>query len=528
MSSKKTLALIIMDGWGDNKDTEYNAVANGRTPVLDDLCAHYANTDIEASGTDVGLPEGQMGNSEVGHTNIGAGRIVYQELTRITKAIHDGDFFDNPVLCQAVDAAVSGGRAVHVMGLMSDGGVHSHEDHIMAMLELAARRGATRLYYHAFTDGRDVPPRSAQGNIDKFEALFRKLGVGRFASMVGRYYVMDRDNRWDRVAQAYELLTQGHSEFAPFPDATACLAAAYARDENDEFIKASVIGEPVAMEDGDAVIFMNFRADRAREITRAFVNSDFSGFERRSTPRLSAFVMLTQYAADIDTQCAYPPEQLTNTLGEWLSSHGKTQLRIAETEKYAHVTFFFNGGVETVFEGEDRILIPSPKVATYDLQPEMSSGELTDKLCAAIESGKYDVIICNYANGDMVGHTGVYEAAVKAVEAVDTCLGRVVSSLRKVGGECIITADHGNCERMRDPETGQPFTAHTNLPVPFIYMGRQATMRSDGKLSDIAPTMLYLMGMETPREMTGTSIIRLLHDLPHQSAQAGAEAGHGA
>lgn len=509
MSDKKTLALIIMDGWGDNKETEYNAVANGKTPVLDDLCAHYAHTDIQASGTDVGLPGGQMGNSEVGHTNIGAGRIVYQELTRITKAIKDGDFFENKVLTDAVDGAVKNGKAVHVMGLMSEGGVHSHQDHIMAMLELAAKRGAKKLYFHAFTDGRDVPPRSAQGNIDQFEAQFKKLGVGRFASMVGRYYVMDRDNRWDRVEKAYDLLTQAISEFPVFENATKCLEAAYSRDENDEFIKPSVIGEKAPMEDGDAVIFMNFRADRAREITRAFVNKDFDGFKRKKVPALSSYVMLTQYAADIKTQCAYPPENLVNTMGEWLSSHGKTQLRISETEKYAHVTFFFNGGVETVFPGEDRILVQSPKVATYDLQPEMSSAELTDKLCAAIESDKYDVIICNYPNGDMVGHTGVYEAAVKAVEAVDSCLGRVVNSIKKVGGECLITADHGNCERMKDLTTGQPYTAHTNLPVPFIYVGRKATMRDDGKLSDIAPTMLYLMGMEVPKEMTGKSIIKL-------------------
>lgn len=509
MAAKKPLALIIMDGWGDNKETQFNAVANGKTPVLDGLCAKYAHTDILASGIDVGLPDGQMGNSEVGHTNIGAGRVVYQELTRITKAIQDGDFFTNPTLCETVDKAVKAGKAVHVMGLMSPGGVHSHEQHIMAMLKLAADRGATKLYYHAFLDGRDVPPRSAMEDIELFEKKFQELGVGRFASITGRYYAMDRDSRWDRVEQAYDVLTQGISAFEPFASAKDALQAAYDRGENDEFVKASVVGEKVPMEDGDSVIFMNFRADRARQITRAFVNPDFDGFARKATPKLADFVMLTQYAADIKTACAYPPEDLVNTLGEWLSSHGKTQLRISETEKYAHVTFFFNGGVETVFEGEDRILVQSPKVATYDLQPEMSSGELTDKLCAAIESGKYDVIICNYPNGDMVGHTGVYEAAVKAVEAVDTCIGRVVESLKKVGGECLITADHGNCERMKDLTTGQPYTAHTNLPVPFIYVGREATMREGGRLSDIAPTMLYLMGMEIPKEMTGKSIIAL-------------------
>ena len=500
-----------MDGWGDNPDTRFNAVANAKTPNLDALTAKYAHTDIQASGIYVGLPDGQMGNSEVGHTNIGAGRVVYQELTRITKAIEDGDFFKNQVLCDAVDKAVKAGKAVHIMGLMSPGGVHSHEKHIVAMIKLAAQRGAKKIYFHPFLDGRDVPPRSAQSDIELFEKLFKELGVGRIVSLVGRYYAMDRDNRWDRVQAAYDLLTEAKSGFAPFATASEALKAAYDRGENDEFVKASVVGDPVKMEDGDSLIFMNFRADRARQITRAFVNDDsaFTGFKRAFRPKLADFVMLTQYAADIKTACAYPPEDLVNTLGEWLSKHGKTQLRIAETEKYAHVTFFFNGGVETVFPGEDRILIQSPKVATYDLQPEMSSQELTDKLCAAIESGKYDVIICNYPNGDMVGHTGVFEAAVKACEAVDHSIGRVVESLKKVGGECLITADHGNCERMKDMTTGQPYTAHTNLPVPFIYVGRKAAMREGGRLCDIAPTMLKLLGMEQPKEMTGESIVKL-------------------
>ncbi|MDY6323324.1 MAG: 2,3-bisphosphoglycerate-independent phosphoglycerate mutase [Succinivibrio sp.] len=511
MEKKHTLALIIMDGWGDNPDTRFNAVANAKTPNLDALTAKYAHTDIQASGIYVGLPDGQMGNSEVGHTNIGAGRVVYQELTRITKAIEDGDFFKNQVLCDAVDKAVKAGKAVHIMGLMSPGGVHSHEKHIVAMIKLAAQRGAKKIYFHPFLDGRDVPPRSAQSDIELFEKLFKELGVGRIVSLVGRYYAMDRDNRWDRVQAAYDLLTEAKSGFAPFATASEALKAAYDRGENDEFVKASVVGDPVKMEDGDSLIFMNFRADRARQITRAFVNDDsaFTGFKRAFRPKLADFVMLTQYAADIKTACAYPPEDLVNTLGEWLSKHGKTQLRISETEKYAHVTFFFNGGVETVFPGEDRILIQSPKVATYDLQPEMSSQELTDKLCAAIESGKYDVIICNYPNGDMVGHTGVFEAAVKACEAVDHSIGRVVESLKKVGGECLITADHGNCERMKDMTTGQPYTAHTNLPVPFIYVGRKAAMREGGRLCDIAPTMLKLLGMEQPKEMTGESIVKL-------------------
>ncbi|MBE6423485.1 2,3-bisphosphoglycerate-independent phosphoglycerate mutase [Succinivibrio dextrinosolvens] len=509
MANKKPLALIIMDGWGDNPVKEFNAVEAGKTPVLDSLVANYANTDIQASGIDVGLPDGQMGNSEVGHTNIGAGRIVYQELTRIGKAIADGDFFENKTLCEAVDAAVKADKAVHIMGLMSPGGVHSHQDHIVAMIKLAAKRGAKKIYFHAFTDGRDVAPRSALEYVKVIENTFKEVGVGKVATIVGRYYAMDRDNRWDRVQQAYDLLTQGKSEFGAFDSAEAAIQAAYDRDENDEFIKASVIGDKAPLTDGDSLIFMNFRADRARQITRSFVNADFDGFKREVTPKLASFVMLTQYAADIKTACAFPPADLTNTLGEWLSKKGMTQLRISETEKYAHVTFFFNGGVETVFPGEDRILIQSPKVATYDLQPEMSSKELTDKLCAAIESGKYDMIICNYPNGDMVGHTGVFEAAVKAVEAVDSCIGRVIESLKKVGGECLITADHGNCERMKDLEKNIPYTAHTNLPVPFIYYGRKATMRKDGRLSDIAPTMLYLKGMEIPAEMTGKSIVKL-------------------
>ena len=506
--AKKPFALIIMDGWGYNPVKEFNAVANAKTPNLDNLTAHYAHTLIEASGLAVGLPDGQMGNSEVGHTNIGAGRVVYQDLTRITKSIADGDFFSNEALFKAIDAANAAGKAVHVMGLMSPGGVHSHEDQIVAMFELLARKNVSKAYFHAFTDGRDVPPRSAQGSIDKFEALFKKLGTGRFASMIGRYYAMDRDNRWDRVEQAYDLLTQASTQFAPFACATDALNAAYARNENDEFIQASVIGEPVKMEDGDALIFMNFRADRARQISRSFANDDFTGFTRKVRPAIN-FVMLTEYATDIKAACAFPPSDLKNTLGEWLSSHNKTQLRISETEKYAHVTFFFNGGVENQFPGEDRILVNSPKVKTYDLQPEMSSKELTDKLCAAIESCKYDVIICNYPNGDMVGHTGVYEAAVKACEAVDECIGRVTDSLKKVGGECLITADHGNAERMKDLTTGVAYTAHTNLPVPLIYFGRQAEAVSGGKLSDLAPTILSLIGMDIPAEMTGKVLFKV-------------------
>lgn len=506
--SKKPFALIIMDGWGYNPVKEFNAVANAKTPTLDSLTQNYANTLISASGMDVGLPDGQMGNSEVGHTNIGAGRIVYQDLTRITKSINDGDFFTNETFCSAIDSVKNNDKAVHVMGLMSPGGVHSHEEQIKAFFKLLAQKGIKKAYFHAFTDGRDVAPRSAQSSIDAFETLFKECGTGRFASIVGRYYAMDRDNRWDRVEQAYDLITQGISSFAPFPTATDALNAAYTRDENDEFVKASVIGEPVKMEDGDALVFMNFRADRARQISRAFANNDFTGFERKARPQIS-FIMLTEYATDIKAACAFPPSDLVNTLGEVLSLNNKTQLRISETEKYAHVTFFFNGGVETQFAGEDRILIQSPKVATYDLQPEMSSAELTEKLCDAIESCKYDVIICNYPNGDMVGHTGIYDAAVKACEAVDSSIAKVIESLKKVGGECLITADHGNAERMKDLSSGVAYTAHTNLPVPLIYFGREATAVEGGKLSDLAPTILSLIGMDIPKEMTGKVLFNL-------------------
>ncbi|MBT1064232.1 2,3-bisphosphoglycerate-independent phosphoglycerate mutase [Bowmanella sp. Y26] len=509
MSQKKhPLVLIILDGWGYREDKQDNAIAHANTPVLDKLTQTYANTLISGSGLDVGLPEGQMGNSEVGHVNLGAGRIVYQDFTRITKAIEDGEFATNPVLVANLDKAIQNGKAVHIMGLMSPGGVHSHDEHILAMIELAAKRGAKQIYLHAFLDGRDTPPRSAQGSLEKADNLFATLGVGKTASLVGRYFAMDRDNRWDRVQAAYDLLTQGKADYQA-QSALDGLAAAYERNENDEFVKPTVIGEAAPIQDGDALFFMNFRADRARQITRAFVDDGFDGFTRAKRPALSGFVMLTQYAADIQTDCAYPPEELHNVMGEWLASHGKTQLRISETEKYAHVTFFYSGGREDLFEGEERILVPSPDVATYDMQPEMNSTLLTDKLVGAIESGKFDVIICNYPNGDMVGHTGVFDAAVKACEAVDACIGRVVEALQKVGGECLITADHGNAEQMVDHNSGQAHTAHTSDPVPFIYVGRDASVRSGGTLSDVAPTMLHLMGMPQPAEMTGKPIVTL-------------------
>ncbi|AWL13224.1 Phosphoglycerate mutase (2,3-diphosphoglycerate-independent) [Saliniradius amylolyticus] len=508
MSQKKPLVLLILDGWGHREEKQDNAIAHANTPVLDGLTQRYANTLISGSGMDVGLPDGQMGNSEVGHVNLGAGRVVYQEFTRITKAIDDGSFNDNPALSQAVTEAVNKEKAVHIMGLMSPGGVHSHEEHIFAMIKMAAAQGAKRIYLHAFLDGRDTPPRSAKASLEKADALFKELGVGKTASLVGRYYAMDRDNRWERVESAYNLLTLGQADYNA-ESAVAGLEAAYERDENDEFVKATCIGEPVKMEDGDSLIFMNFRADRAREITRSFVDDDFDGFTRQHRPELSAMVMLTQYAADIDTPCAFPPTELNNVMGEWLAKHDKTQLRISETEKYAHVTFFYSGGREQEFDGEKRVLIPSPKVATYDLQPEMSSTELTDKLVEAIDSGDFDVIICNYPNGDMVGHSGNFDAAVKACEAVDSCIGRVVEALDKVGGECLITADHGNADQMKDPKTGQPHTAHTSELVPFIYVGRKASTRNGGTLSDVAPTMLHLMGMEQPEEMTGKPIVTL-------------------
>jgi len=505
--SKKPMVLVILDGYGYREDQQDNAIFNAKTPVMDALWAKRPHTLIDASGLEVGLPDRQMGNSEVGHVNLGAGRIVYQDLTRLDVEIKEGTFFNNPALTAAVDNATANGKAVHIMGLLSAGGVHSHEDHILAMVELAAQRGAEKIYLHAFLDGRDTPPRSAESSLKRFEDKFAELGKGRVATIIGRYYAMDRDNRWDRVEQAYNLLTQAKGEFQA-DSAVAGLQAAYARDENDEFVKATVIraeGQAdSAMDDGDALIFMNFRADRAREITRAFVNADFDGFARQKVVQLSDFVMLTEYAADIKTTVAYAPASLENTFGEWMAKHDKTQLRISETEKYAHVTFFFNGGVEESFAGEDRILINSPKVATYDLQPEMSSAELTEKLVAAIKSGKYDAIICNYPNGDMVGHTGVFEAAVAAVETLDNCIAQVSEAVESVGGQLLITADHGNAEQMRDPATGQAHTAHTNLPVPLIYVGDKTVKAVDGgKLSDIAPTMLALMGMEIPQEMTG-------------------------
>ena len=506
--SKKTLALIVLDGWGYREDADQNAILAANTPNLDALTKAYPNTLISGSGLDVGLPEGQMGNSEVGHVNLGAGRVVYQDFTKVTKSIADGEFEHNPALVKAIDDAVSKDKAVHIMGLLSPGGVHSHEDHIFAALKLAAHRGAKKVYLHAFLDGRDTPPQSAEASLEKADAVFAELGCGKTATIIGRYFAMDRDKRWDRVTKAYDLITQGKGE-AKADSAVAGLKASYEAGKNDEFVPPTVIGDSVSVEDGDAIIFMNFRADRARQLTQVFVDKSFDGFELAVKPELSAFVMLTQYSADFDAPVAFPSEKLVNVLGEWLEKQDKTQLRISETEKYAHVTFFFSGGVEKEFKGEERILIPSPDVATYDLQPEMNSEKLTDELVGAIESGKFDVIICNYPNGDMVGHTGDFDAAVKACEAVDKCIGRVVEALKKTGGECLITADHGNAEQMVDNESGQAHTAHTSEPVPFIYFGRDAEPRKGGTLSDVAPTMLHLMGVEQPEEMTGKTIMTL-------------------
>ncbi len=505
------MALIILDGWGHREEMESNAIRHANTPFWNKLWAEQPHTLIQTSGMAVGLPEGQMGNSEVGHMNLGAGRIVYQNFTRISKDIEEGTFKGNPALVDAVDKAITNNKAVHLLGLLSPGGVHSHEDHIEAMIDMAAQRGAKEIYVHAILDGRDTPPRSAESSLLKIDGQLKALNIGRIASIIGRYYAMDRDNRWDRVEKAYNLLTLNEAEHQ-YASPIEALNAAYSRDENDEFVAATVIkaksDQAANIEDGDTVIFMNFRADRAREITRCFIEKEFNNFQRKSIPDLADFVMLTEYADDIKTSCAYPPSTLVNSIGEYMANTNRTQLRIAETEKYAHVTFFFSGGREALFEGETRELIPSPDVATYDLKPEMSAPELTDKLVDAIKSGQYDLIVCNYANGDMVGHTGKFDAAVKAAECLDTCIQRVSSAIQETGGQCLITADHGNAEQMSNPDTGQAHTSHTTLPVPLVYIGnKNIQLNEGGKLSDIAPSMLNLMDLDIPSEMTGQSLI---------------------
>lgn len=512
--AKTPLCLIILDGWGYREDSRDNAIANATTPVWDQLWRDAPHTLISASGLDVGLPSGQMGNSEVGHMSLGAGRVVYQSITRIDEAIRDGSFNSNPAYNNAIDKAQAAGGAVHIMGLLSSGGVHSHERHLQAAVELAHRKGARRVYLHAFLDGRDTPPRSALPSLLAMDKLFQRLGCGRVASVCGRYYAMDRDNRWDRIERAYDLLTASAGEYHASSSAQA-LELAYARDESDEFVSPTTVaaaGEPeVRIEDGDSVLFMNFRADRARQLTRALVDPEFADFARQQLPKLGDFVMTTEYAADIDASVAFAPQLLSNGLAEYLAQLGKTQLRIAETEKYAHVTFFFSGGREALFDGEDRVLVPSPDVATYDLQPQMSAPEVTDKLVEAIVGGKYDLLVCNYANGDMVGHTGNYAATMRAVETLDHCLGRLQQALLTAGGEALITADHGNCEQMQDYDSGQLHTQHTTELVPLVYLGqRHPVMRAKGGvLADVAPTLLRLMNLPQPAEMTGSSLLEL-------------------
>ena len=515
----RPVALIILDGYGHNPESDHNAVAAAHTPTMDKLWESRPHAFVHTDGLNVGLPEGQMGNSEVGHMNIGAGRIVYQDFTRISKAIEDGDLDVNDNLTQPIDEAVANGRPVHLIGLLSPGGVHSHEDHFIAMAELAARRGAQRIFIHAFLDGRDMPPQSALASIERANARLAELvgaDNGFVASIIGRFYAMDRDNRWERVEQAYRLLTDGQAEYYATSAETA-LRDAYQRGETDEFVSASSIPlkdgskeNAITLQDGDAAIFLNFRSDRARELTRAFAEPDFNGFERRACPKLpgKGLVMMTQYAADIPAPSAFPPSDLNDTLGEVVAKRGLKQLRIAETEKYPHVTFFFSGGNEAEYEGEERILVPSPRdVRTYDEKPEMSAFEITDKLVDAIDGGSFDLIVCNYANGDMVGHTGDFNAAVKAIETVDTCVGRVVEAIERAGGACLITADHGNAEQMVHPETGAPQTAHTTFVVPLIYVGKRPASLEEGKLCDLAPTLLTMMDQKQPEAMTGKALI---------------------
>ena len=509
--SKKTTVLMILDGYGLNERKDHNAVAEANTPVMDRLMKEYPFVQGKASGMAVGLPEGQMGNSEVGHLNMGAGRIVYQELTRITKEIQDGTFFENPALLEAVNNCKAKDSALHLFGLLSDGGVHSHNTHLYGLLELAKKNGLSKVYVHCFLDGRDTPPASGKGYVEELEAKMAEIGVGKLASVMGRYYAMDRDNNYDRVKLAYDVMTTGEGKSAV--SGPAAVQQSYDDGKTDEFVMPTAVtenGQPAAtIKDGDSIIFFNFRPDRAREMTRCFCDDDFKGFERK---RLDVkFVCFSDYDATIPNKSvAFHKISVTNTFGEWLAAHDMTQARIAETEKYAHVTFFFNGGVEEPNKGEDRVLVPSPKeVATYDLKPEMSAYKVCDKLVDAIKSGKYDVIIINFANPDMVGHTGVEAAAIKAVEVVDECVGKAVDALLSVNGTMFICADHGNAEQLVDYETGEPYTAHTTNPVPFILVNydKDYTLKEGGCLADIVPTLIETMGMEKPAEMTGQSLL---------------------
>jgi len=509
----KPVVLIILDGWGYSESPDYNAIHAAKKPFWDSLWQRCPHALVRTSGVDVGLPADQMGNSEVGHINLGAGRVVYQEATRIARSIKTGSFFDNATLTEPLDRVIADDKAVHILGLLSPGGVHSDENHLQAMVRMAVDRGAKKVYLHAFTDGRDTPPRSALGPVNRMQKVFDQLGVGQFASIVGRYFAMDRDNRWERIQQAYDLIVHGEGLHTASSAAEA-VTAAYDRGEGDEFVQATVIpgadGAAIRVAQGDALFFMNFRADRARQLVRAMIEDDFSEFECRPPPPLGGVVSLTEFSSAFDIPMAFPPDRLENVLGEYVANKGFRQLRLAETEKYAHVTFFFNGGVETVFEGEDRILVPSPRVATYDLKPEMSAGEITYHLVNAIKEGTHDLIVCNYANTDMVGHTGNQDAVVKAVEALDTCLKEVVETLEAAGGEALITADHGNAELLFDESTGQAHTAHTLNPVPLIYIGRPARLLENGVLSDMSPTLLAMMGLEQPQEMTGRSLIEFI------------------
>ncbi|MBW4053971.1 MAG: 2,3-bisphosphoglycerate-independent phosphoglycerate mutase [Proteobacteria bacterium] len=505
---KKPLLLMILDGWGINPNPAHNAVALAKTPNLNKYIAEYPHVAIRTSGMAVGLPEGQMGNSEVGHLNLGAGRVVYQELTRVTKSILDGDFFTNPTLLDCIAKVKASGGRLHLSGLLSDGGVHSHNTHLYALLELAKREGLTDVFVHCLLDGRDTPPQSGADYLAQLEAEMVRIGVGKIATVMGRYYAMDRDNRWDRVEKAYDAIVCGEGESRA--SAKEAIEQSYAAGVHDEFVVPVVVAKNATLDDGDGFIFFNFRSDRAREITRAIALDNFDGFERRKRPNLAGYVCLTEYDATFGLPIAFGSTELTNILGGVLANAGLKQLRIAETEKYAHVTFFFNGGMEIPFTGEDRALIPSPKeVATYDQKPEMSAYKVTDELLARLESGTYDVIILNFANCDMVGHTGIEAAAIKAVEAVDACVGKIVATVRDMGGAVLITADHGNAEQMQD-ENGEPFTAHTTNPVWLVLVDDSRmgiTLREGGRLADIAPTMLKMLGLAQPQEMTGESLL---------------------
>ncbi len=513
MPKPKPVLLVVLDGWGIRREREGNAIAIAGTPSIDALANEFPSAELETSGLAVGLPEGQMGNSEVGHTNLGAGRIVYQDLVRINRAVEEGSFFANDALLMACRRAKEAGGALHLMGLVSDGGVHSHLDHLFACVELARREGVARTFVHAFMDGRDTPPKSGLGYVEAVERRLRDMGHGRVASVCGRYYAMDRDKRWDRVALAWGAIVRGEGYRAS--SGAVAVASSHAHGETDEFVKPTVVvgdGKPVGMvRDGDAVLFFNFRADRAREMTRAFTQEGFAEFDRKAVPRLSAYVCMTEYDETFGLPVAFPPEELTEIFPEIVARAGLAQLRCAETEKYAHVTFFFNGGREQVYPGEDRILVPSPRdVKTYDQKPEMSAPEVTEKLLQAIDTGRYGFVLANYANPDMVGHTGILDAAVRAVKVVDECVGRLWQAAARQGFAMLVTADHGNCEMMIDPSTGEPHTAHTLNPVPFILADpafRGAKLRVKGVLADVAPTALQIMGLPQPREMKGLGLV---------------------